>query len=77
MKNCPICRRDFENILDFPFIYLRSFRRLRPSLEMDERDIILNELSATINACSRMDKSDIAISFCLGNKNSIKEVEAR
>ena len=33
------------------------------------------ELSATINACSRMDKSDIAISFCLGNKNSIKEVE--
>lgn len=33
------------------------------------------ELSATINACSRMDKSDIAISFCLGNKKSTKDVE--
>lgn len=32
------------------------------------------ELSATINACSRMDNSDIAVSFCLGNKDSMKQV---
>ncbi len=33
------------------------------------------ELSATINACSRLDKSDTAISFCLGNRDSMKDVE--
>lgn len=33
------------------------------------------ELSAMINACSRMGKSDIALAFCLGNKEGKKEAE--
>jgi len=33
------------------------------------------EFSAMINACSRMGHSDIALSFCLGNRNAKKEAE--
>ena len=40
MKNCPICRRDFKDILDFPFIYLRSFNRLYLSSKIEEKGTI-------------------------------------
>jgi len=33
------------------------------------------EISALINACSRMDSPEIALSFCLGNKESRKKAE--
>lgn len=33
------------------------------------------ELSALINACSRMDHSNLCLGFCLGNKKSKKEAE--
>ncbi len=33
------------------------------------------ELSALINACSRMDHSEIALLFCMGNKNARKEAD--
>ena len=33
------------------------------------------ELSATINACSRMGRSDAALNFCLGNKEGQREAE--
>lgn len=33
------------------------------------------EISAMINACSRMGKPEAALSFCLGNKDAQKEVE--
>jgi len=33
------------------------------------------ELSALINACSRMDRSEIALLFCMGNKTARKEAE--
>jgi len=33
------------------------------------------ELSATINACSRLDYSDVALSFCLGSKKALKRAE--
>ncbi len=34
------------------------------------------ELSATINACSRLERSDIAIQFCMGILNAKKEAES-
>ena len=33
------------------------------------------ELSALVNACSRMGRSDIALAFCLGNKSARKDAE--
>lgn len=33
------------------------------------------ELSATINACSRLDYSDVALAFCLGSKKALKRAE--
>ena len=33
------------------------------------------EISAMINACSRLDNSDIALSFCLGNKEAREKAE--
>jgi len=33
------------------------------------------EFSALINSCSRMDRPEIALGFCLGNKKSIEEAE--
>ncbi|MCX8158913.1 MAG: DHH family phosphoesterase [Candidatus Pacearchaeota archaeon] len=35
------------------------------------------EFSALINACSRMDNPEIALGFCLGNSNCIKEAEKK
>lgn len=62
MIRCATTRSD-ENIIGNLFL-IKWFNKLEDA----------RELSALINACSRMDYPDTAIGFCLGNKN--KKIEA-
>ncbi len=63
MLRCATAKSD-ENIVGNLFL-IKWFNRLEDA----------RELSALINACSRMDCPNIALGFCLGNKNKKLEAE--
>ena len=59
-----INQKDTENLIGNIYL-VKFFNRLEDA----------RELSAMINACSRLDRSHVAFSLCIGNKKARKRAE--